>query len=145
MAFYVFLLPVLHACLCRWAILAGVLLFGERLEGLYFIALVAIVAGLLVYNCAPQPMPLAMNMTADSSSVCVVEPVHSGASLEDSTGKGKHSPLRAIALGLADQDELQRVSEDASDPTGNWGMLKMRSGDGEELPSTNISATQSTS
>ncbi len=47
-----------------WAVLAGALLFGQRLHGLYFLAAAVIVAGLFLYNLAPPAPPLTLTAIA---------------------------------------------------------------------------------
>ena len=121
------------------------LLFGQRLHGLYFLALVCIAAGLLVYNCAPPPHtpaslaalqaqaqappPLSPSSVSGSAEGGFCEGASGDLGEEDS----KRSPLRPNAeetvlppgaprtMGLAARDSLQGGTEAwvALDVTGS--------------------------
>lgn len=51
-----------------WAILAGTLLFGQRLSWLYFVSLVVTVSGLILYNSVPLDIPPAPHAQALAES-----------------------------------------------------------------------------
>jgi hypothetical protein len=73
-----------------WAVLAGALLFGQHLHGLYFLALAIIVAGLLLYNLVPLP------------PAPVTDPLTHEAGLADSVGDdGVEGYAAAVTGSLA--------------------------------------------